>query len=337
MPESTKPSRRPRAGKLDSVLTDCVYQIATGVWQPGRRLPPLRESLARWGVNEVTCFRAYRRLVEDGLVVSRDRDGYYVAESESVARLGGRQVDFRELYDWFAQGVQTRTAFSVLGAARAVLQMAAACADDCPECGFVECTPFQAAGHAAEITERFDVPCVPLTTDEVAHGRIPAGIRFLFTTPFHVAELTHGCMPPGIAIVPVAVVLAPALIRSLRRAAPRSYVVMALKESLARSAAADLASRVASDVTFRGRGVHPDELAAAVERDLSRQRGARRGVVLSPSLWSAAPERWRGSPYVRPMQYCIASSHWETVAAALGPPLRSSAPPQLDHSVSEHP
>lgn len=326
MPESvnTTRSRKSRVGKSDAMLNDCIYQIAAGAWIPGQKLPPLREAKERWGVTEVTCFRVYRKLVENGLVVTRDRDGYYVAGNESVARLGERQDEFRELFEWFKQGLKRRSTggvFSTIGAARAILQMAEARASQNPECAFAECTQFQAEVHAAEVQERLRIPCATVTTDDLARRLAPSSIRFLLTTPFHLTEVKRAAAKLGAEALAVPVEIDPVLLQSIRQSKAGEWVVFGLKAGLAQSVAADLDSRLGPKAKkLRAKAATADTLERDLESVLESGAKMKRAAVLSPSLWAATNAEWRERADVRPLQYRIVPSAWREVAQMLGLP-----------------
>ena len=54
-------------------------QIAAGVWQPGDRLPSLREQVATSGMSFMTVGHAYQLLESQGRSIARPQSGYYVA------------------------------------------------------------------------------------------------------------------------------------------------------------------------------------------------------------------------------------------------------------------
>lgn len=338
MPEPVNtPIRRKSAGKSEAMLNDCIYQIAAGIWSPGQRLPPLREAKQRWGVTEVTCFRVYRRLVGDGLVVPRDRGGYFVAGGDSVARLGQRQAAFRQLFDWFEKGLAQHplgTAFSTLGAARAIVQMAESQGSDNPECAFVECTQFQAESHAAEVREKLRVPCGVLTTHDLAAGRVMSSVRFLLTAPFHLAEVKRIAAKLRIAALHVAIEIAPSLLQSLRRSRAEEIVVFGLKTGLAANVASDLRARLPGDRRpFRARASDTTKL----ERQPLMERGAtKRMFILSPSLWAGAGPEIQARSDVRPLEYRIVPSAWESVERLLGMPAGVSALVEEENPVLAH-
>uniref|UniRef100_UPI00329914F8 winged helix-turn-helix domain-containing protein n=1 Tax=Salmonella enterica TaxID=28901 RepID=UPI00329914F8 len=54
-------------------------QIASGVRQPGDRLPSLRAQVASSGMSFMTLAHAYQLLESQGRIIARPQSGYYVA------------------------------------------------------------------------------------------------------------------------------------------------------------------------------------------------------------------------------------------------------------------
>lgn len=54
-------------------------QIASGVWQPGDKLPSLREQVVSSGMSFMTVGHAYQLLESQGRIIARPQSGYYVA------------------------------------------------------------------------------------------------------------------------------------------------------------------------------------------------------------------------------------------------------------------
>lgn len=54
-------------------------QIDAEVWQPGEKLPSLREQVSLSGMSLMTVMHAYQVLESQGVIVSRPQSGYYVA------------------------------------------------------------------------------------------------------------------------------------------------------------------------------------------------------------------------------------------------------------------
>ncbi|MHC4550546.1 MAG: GntR family transcriptional regulator [Planctomycetota bacterium] len=300
--------------KTERIVKHCLYEIATGAWAPGRRLPSLREARRLWSVNHVTVLRAYRRLAELGLVRSVTRSGFFIADSPGVAGLSRHRAELERAYRRL-RGRIAREGMSVVGAFRYLAQLAEARAREEPECAFVECTAFQAEGHAREVRERLQVPCLPLTTAQTASGRIPRHLQTLITTSFHHHEVGPLADPPALTAIHVPIEFSPDLPDRLPRRT-REVLILATDEEVAKHAARD-ARRVLGR-KIEGAQVRVPELEARLER---MGAGPRRAVVFSPSLWSALPERQRKTPLFLPLEYRICEPAWPRIADAIGLPL----------------
>ena len=57
--------------------------IASGELCPGEAVSSVREAALRWRINPATVSRAYRSLVDEGLLVVRRGDGTFVSEGVS--------------------------------------------------------------------------------------------------------------------------------------------------------------------------------------------------------------------------------------------------------------
>jgi len=69
-----------------------LYAIARGVYQPGDKLPTVREVAARLRVNPNTVSRAYRDLERDGVLASRRGTGVFVQEGALDTAIERRQA-----------------------------------------------------------------------------------------------------------------------------------------------------------------------------------------------------------------------------------------------------
>lgn len=296
--------------KTGRIVKHCIYEIATGAWEPGRRLPSLRDARRLWSVNHLTVLRAYRRLEDLGLVRSVPRSGFFVADNTDVEGLSRNRAELEAAYERLRRRLAGQ-GMSVVGACRYVARLAEARARREPECAFVECTAFQAAGHAREIAERLQVPCLPLTTGTP----VPGHVQTLLTTGFHHHEVAPLARPPKLAVLDVPIEFSPDLPARLPRRV-RDVVILATDDEVAKHAARDarkvLGTSVASDESS------VDGFAAHLER-LGRKPG--RAVVLSPSLWSALPGNLKRDPLFHPLEYRICERAWPRIADAIGLPL----------------
>ncbi|MCW0503665.1 PLP-dependent aminotransferase family protein [Aeromonas piscicola] len=59
------------------------YQIDTGIWQPGERIPSIRQSCKTHGLSPMTVLQAYQLLESQGRILARPQSGYYVKAAPS--------------------------------------------------------------------------------------------------------------------------------------------------------------------------------------------------------------------------------------------------------------
>ena len=299
----------PASPIAESIVKDCVYRIATAAWQPGERLPPLRQAARAWNANHLTVLRAYRRLVELGLATSRERSGFFVAEPTTPP---AEDAGLERLYATVARDLRQRGVASVVGAFRQLAEIAQARAQQQPECAFVECTAFQARGHAGEIEARLGIPCAALTVGTA----LPAGVRALVTTGFHRDEVARRARRRRARVLTVPIELSPDLVAGLRDSAAAEILVCALDAGVAVHFAADVARSLGTGAVVRSEACAVEDLEA-----LLRKPRRRRAVVLSPSLWQAAGERRARGAHLHPFAVRIVPSAWRGLAERLGVPL----------------
>jgi DNA-binding transcriptional regulator YhcF (GntR family) len=308
-------------GKADRVFKHALYEIATGAWAPGTRLPSLREAHDRWGVNHLTVRAAYRRLEELGLVRSVPRSGYFVCAHDDLDRLGRHREELGRRFERIRRGL-VADGLSVLGAFRWFARLAEAAARDRPECAFAECTRFQAEMHAREVSDRLEVPCLPVTTGGLRDGaRLPKELRTILTTSYHRQEVTEGAPDRRVHVVPIE--LSASLPEKLREA-NRPVLVLATDAETARHAARDARRQLGRGApAIRSAGATPDDLDRRLDATFSRRapRAKARAAVLSPTLWSALDEERRRKVVAFPFAYGIGEAAWPGIADALGLPL----------------
>lgn len=83
-----------------------AHAISTGVLQPGDRLPTLRELAATLGVSYATVSNVYRELAEHGLLISKPRQGTFVADLTGIEEVNGytiSQTNLEQLVDTFVR------------------------------------------------------------------------------------------------------------------------------------------------------------------------------------------------------------------------------------------
>lgn len=91
-------NRRDARPLHEQVATDIRRRIVEGEFQPGDRLPSLRDLRAAYEVAELTVHTAIRELQRDGVVVSSSGRGTFVSQdAEALARLAKPDQGIDEL------------------------------------------------------------------------------------------------------------------------------------------------------------------------------------------------------------------------------------------------
>ncbi len=67
------------------IIEQIRQRIAVGDWQPGHELPSIRALAASVQVSVITVKRAYLELERDGVIVTRQGKGSFVAESANLS------------------------------------------------------------------------------------------------------------------------------------------------------------------------------------------------------------------------------------------------------------
>ena len=75
-------------GLRDQICEMVSSAITSQILSPDKRLPSCRELAQQLDVSRNTVFAAYNRLIDLGLLVSRNRSGYFIApDSQSILAL----------------------------------------------------------------------------------------------------------------------------------------------------------------------------------------------------------------------------------------------------------
>jgi GntR family transcriptional regulator len=76
------------------IMAQIQHRIAVGDWPAGHELPSIRTLAASIQVSVITVKRAYLELERDGVIVTRQGKGSFVAESAGLsAKLHGQELD----------------------------------------------------------------------------------------------------------------------------------------------------------------------------------------------------------------------------------------------------
>ncbi len=184
------------------IISYVMDRLASGLYPPGCRLPTSRDLATELGVHRNTVAKAYKSLVDLGLVSSAPGRGTFAA-----ARL---DLDNRGLH---SQQISERLAEDILRARRSNISedqlrqtiaehIAAIYHAPPPRGAFVECNVEDLRVAIAEIEQQSDVRLAPLLLDALAGD--PAGVAatfdVVFTSLFHlleVRELLANATPHG--------------------------------------------------------------------------------------------------------------------------------------------
>lgn len=84
------------------IITEMTMRIASGLYEPGERLPSVRDLAMDAGVNPNTMQRALAELERKGLVFSARTNGRYVTEEEIVLKSLHEELA-RQYFDEFIE------------------------------------------------------------------------------------------------------------------------------------------------------------------------------------------------------------------------------------------
>ena len=70
--------------KSEQLAHNLKFLIENGTWKAHSKLPSLREQVQRSGFSLITVMNAYQELEAQGLIYSKEKSGYFVAEQVST-------------------------------------------------------------------------------------------------------------------------------------------------------------------------------------------------------------------------------------------------------------
>lgn len=87
-------SQRDSRPMYQQIVEQIRLRVAVGSWEPGYRLPSIRELAVSTRVSVITVKRAYQELESAGVIVTRQGKGSFVAEVEGLDdRLRAEELD----------------------------------------------------------------------------------------------------------------------------------------------------------------------------------------------------------------------------------------------------
>jgi DNA-binding transcriptional regulator YhcF (GntR family) len=212
---------------VEAVVSYVLDRLSSGLYPPGARLPTSRELAADLGVHRNTVAKAYKSLVDLGLVCSAPGRGTFAA-----ARLDtdNRRPHAQQISDRLGEDIlRARRGTMSEGELRRIIDghIAAVYHAPPPRGAFVECNAEDLRVAIAEIEQQSDARLAPVLLDELAvNPAAVAGFDVVFTSLFHLLEVreilagaTPSRPPVGIHTQPDERALA-----EIAQIAPRAHV-----------------------------------------------------------------------------------------------------------------
>ena len=304
--------------KVEKLVKSCIYLIATGKWLAGEKLPSIRQAEERWDANRITINKAYKKLEESGYVVCKPKSGYYVASHSAIRGMVRFRNELDSLYREFKEKIISQTDLSSLGVFKYLMEKSLIESRENPEVAFIECTHSQAEGHCQEIYQQLGVPVLPLSLNDLEgkSSRIPAGVRVVLTSVFHIEEVRELLQGSRLRPYPIQIEVSPELRDKVSKERGRA-VFLEREEDMARCIGEDTRKLLGdADISI--------EVVASIEGYLKENCDNPTGenlFLLSPRLWGSMELSWRKKKNIRQVTFSIAPQAWESVAEAIGLPL----------------
>lgn len=186
---------QPGAVILDQLRDRIVTGLYFGNWQPGERLPSIRDIADAESVDRKTAAAAYHRLEEEGLVEVKARSGVFLRDERSNGGRNGASGPLEKLqrkwlkntYDGArALGLDTRTVLRLFHAVAEVEATPVAVVDE---------DPATARTIAEELRECVGIDARPAGISDIgARSSVFAQAPFVVTTPYF-ASRVHALVP----------------------------------------------------------------------------------------------------------------------------------------------
>lgn len=171
---------------LDVLRDRIISGLYLGFWEPGERLPSIREIAEAEDVDRKTAAAAYRRLEGEGLVEVKPRSGVYLRDAPTTAPPGPIERLHRRWLEHTYSGARE------LGLdTRAILDLIRAVAEiERIRVPVVECNWAQAESIATELRTRLNVQAVPYLIEDLRpDDPLLTEVPVLVSTPYHRADL----------------------------------------------------------------------------------------------------------------------------------------------------
>lgn len=270
------------------------YRIATGRLKAGDALPTVREAAQSWGVNLHTVRRAYRELVEAGLLESRPGLGTQVLGSAARLATGPGPLD-AFLARTLAEA-QKKHGLSADDLAALLANWTGVRNTSKQAVHVLECNPQQCIDHAQQINGHWGVNARPWCLEQ--DGEPPPGT--LIATYFHYNEIRRR-WPKRLHSIRFASIapdadLAKRLPKVARGAGKLKLLLCEYEDAIARNIAADVSAILRSDKYH---------IQPKATQDPGELLGPRRRIpaLFSPRAWNALSAEQRAHPLAIEIRY----------------------------------
>ena len=306
----------PAKGKLGDIVQYCIYEIATGKWTALQKLPSVREAETIWGVNRHTVLAAYRELEKIGLVVSKDRSGYYVVDNKENDVF---DVGLNKLYTKLKNIITKHTDVNLTYAFRYFNAMSISESKTNPIYAFLECTNQQAEDHTQEIFQKLNILVHPicLHDNEFSIPDIPKSVEILMTTGFHIKEVSHIAKKLKKKVINIPIEIDPNFLNNQNKA--DKIVLVELEGSMSSNISNDIKKLI-------GKVRLEEKLISNIDEDLLKliNEPNNQLILLSPRVWGQASPKIKKDKRVKLIRFRISDASWKAISRTLKIPLHSS-------------
>ena len=176
---------------VQDIVSYVLDRLASGLYPPGGRLPTSREMAEELGVHRNTVAKAYKSLVELGVISSTPGRGTFAA---ARLNLENRRLHAQQISDRLAEDIlRARRSHVSEDVLRRIIDehIATIYHAPPPRGAFVECNVEDLRVAIAEIEQQSDVRLAPVLLDALAadSAGIASNFDVVFTSLFHLLEV----------------------------------------------------------------------------------------------------------------------------------------------------
>jgi DNA-binding transcriptional regulator YhcF (GntR family) len=282
------------------------WRIGTGELAPGDALPPIRSAARAWGVNLHTVRRAYRVLVDDGMLTSRPGVGTTVQDGRRHVPSSGGSEAVGEWLDELVALAAHRFALTPAQLGRHFARRYPG--RDLVGPLLVECNEHQCRDLADQVARRWDTLVEPWSMERP--GDPPPGL--LIGTHFHSAEMKQRWPDRAAHMHFIGLRMDPAIDRELsRRLAslePTRLILCERNMATGRQMAADIECRLA---------LPPIEVTTASPDRAFEDLHADELLLVAPRCWGSMPHPARRDDRVMEVRHVIRTDDLEALGDIL--------------------